>query len=132
VPTRGEPSLVAAVDSAARDELSQTSSLNWFPRCSCSETKGQGWTSFGLQTGPLKCVTALRPRHALTQPEKRQDCADDDDCPDDIDDGVHEFAFRVRSGIKSRVKRNATPIHTDVDDTLAGQGALCASAHSLQ
>jgi hypothetical protein len=60
IETSADETSAAVVDSAARGEFWQTFSSNRYPHFSCSETKGRGWTSFGLHTGPLKRVTALR------------------------------------------------------------------------
>src|SRR4029453_17088672 len=57
----------------------------------------------------------------LTQSDKRQDSGDDDNCADDIDDAVHDFTFRARLEIKSRVKRNATRLHPILTILLSGK-----------
>ena len=66
------------------------------------------------------CVHATR--HVfLAQSDKRQDSGDDDNCADDIDDAVHEFPFRARLEIKSRVKGNATPFTPMLTIPLSGK-----------
>ena len=46
-------------------------------------------------TRPSPDIRPVQSIDALAQPEKRQDSEDDDNCADEVDDAVHEFAFRV-------------------------------------
>ena len=69
----------------------------------------------------------LRPSSVSTQPEKRQDSEDDDDCADDIDDAVHAIAFRENSGNEPRGKRDS--LHTDFHATRPRAFGPYAGAH---
>ncbi len=54
--------------------------------------------SSGLAIASARCFRGHGPWNridALAQPEKRQDCENDDDCANEVDDAIHDNSLRV-------------------------------------